>query len=99
MIDSRLVLRVERLRDSVEALREELRARYRTPERPVVADTAREAAFRIGERWLVEFGTRDDVRTVLGEDVFADLGVQFQRLITYSEASTLRRKYDASLKA
>jgi hypothetical protein len=99
MIDDQLVLRVERLRDSVESLRDELRARYRTPQRPVVSQDVRDNAARLGERWLVEVGGRDDVRSVIGDDQLADLSVEFQRLITYSEASTIRRRYDVSLKA
>jgi hypothetical protein len=99
MIDDQLVLRVERLRDSVEALRDDLRARYKTPQRPVVSQDVRENAARLGERWLVEVGGREDVRVVVGDDQIADLSVEFQRLITYSEASTIRRRYDVSLKA
>ena len=98
MIDDQLVLRGERLRDAVEALRDDLHARYRTPQRPVVSRDVRENAARLGERWLVEVGAREDVRAILGDDVLADLSVEFQRLITYSEAATIRRRYDASLK-
>jgi hypothetical protein len=99
MIDDQLVLRVERLRDSVEAFRDDLRTRYKTPQRPVVSQDVRENAARLGERWLVEIGGRDDVRVAVGDDQIADLSVEFQRLITYSEASTIRRRYDVSLKA
>ena len=99
MIDDQLVLRIERLRDAVEALRDDLHARYRTPQRPVVSRDVRQNAARLGERWLVEVGAREDVRAILGDDLLADLSVEFQRLITYSEAATIRRRYDTSLKA
>jgi hypothetical protein len=97
VIDDALVLRVERLRDEVEQLRSDLKARYKTAERPVVAPDVRDAAARLGERWLVEIASRDDVRQVLGEDVVGDLGIEFQRLITCSEQVTQRRRYEASV--
>lgn len=99
MIDDQLVLRVERLRDSAQELRDDIRSRYRKPERQVVSDEIRETAATLGERWLVEIGGREDVRAVLGEELVADLSVQFQRLITYSEAATIRRRYDEVLHA
>jgi hypothetical protein len=99
MIDDQLVLRVERLRDSVQQFRDEIRSRYKKPKRQVVSEDIREAAAVLGERWLVEIGAREDVRAVLGEELLADLSVQFQRLITYSEAATIRRRYDEVLRA
>jgi hypothetical protein len=99
MIDDRLVLRVERLRDSVEQLRDNIRARYKKPQRQVVSAEVREIAATLGERWLVEIGGREDVHAVVGEEIAAELSIQFQRLITYSEAATVRRRYDETLRA
>lgn len=98
MIDDALVLRVERLRDSVEELRAELRGRYRSADRPVTLASLRDAATQIGERWLVEIAARDDVLHVLGHDVVADLNIEFQRLITFAEQATKRGRYDSALK-
>lgn len=97
MIDDALVLRVERLRDEVVQLRLDLRTRYRAATRPVVAPDIRDRAARLGERWLVEIATRDDVRQVVGEDIVGDLGIEFQRLITYSEQASQRRRYESSI--
>src|SRR5438552_10746829 len=99
MIDDRLVLRVERLRDSVEQLRNDIRSRYKKPHRQVVSAEIRDTAATLGERWLVEVGGREDVRAVVGDELSADLSIQFQRLITYSEAATIRRRYDEALRA
>lgn len=99
MIDDQLVLRVERLRDSVQQLRDDIRSRYKKPQRQVVSEEIRDSSAVLGERWLVEIGGREDVRAVLGEELVADLSVQFQRLITYSEAATVRRRYDEALRA
>lgn len=99
MIDDTMVLRVERLRDSVEELRAELKGRYRSADRPVSAPTLRDSAAQLGERWLVEIAGRDDVLRILGHDIVADLNVEFQRLITFSEQQTKRGRYDSALKA
>jgi len=98
MIDDSLVLRVERLRDEVEGLGAELRSRYGAGHRPVIAPTLRDQAAQLGERWLVEIAVRDDVVAAIGSDTVADLSVDFQRLITFSEASTARKRYDTSIR-
>jgi hypothetical protein len=99
MIDDALVLKVERLRDSVETLRDSVRARYGTPNRPVIAIDLRDAATQIGERWLVEVAGRPDVAAAIGADQLATLNVEFQRLLTYAEQATIRRKYEVASKA
>jgi hypothetical protein len=99
MIDDALVLRVERLRDGVEGLRSELKLRYGTAARPVTAPKLREQAAQLGERWLVEVGAREDVIGAVGQEVVADLSVEFQRLITFSEAATARKRYDTAVRA
>jgi hypothetical protein len=98
MIDDALVLRVERLRDGVEGLGAELKARYGAAHRPVIAPSLRDQAAQLGERWLVEIAARDDVAATIGSDTVAALNVDFQRLITYSEASTARKRYDTSIR-
>jgi hypothetical protein len=99
MIDDALVLRVERLRDSAEELRLELKSRYKSAKRPVVAPSTRESAAQLGERWLVEVSARDDVLAAVGHDVAAELNVEFQRLITFADRLTTRERYDTALKA
>jgi len=99
VIDDALVLRVERLRDGVEQLRSDLRTRYKTAERPVVAPDVRDVAAQLGERWLVEIASRDDVRQVVGEEVVGDLSIEFQRLITCSEQASQRRRYETSIRS
>jgi hypothetical protein len=99
MIDDALVLRIERLRDEVEGLRDEIRARYHGPGSLVVFAQICDTAAQIGERWLVEIASRDDVGQVIGQDIVGKLNVEFQRLITFSEQATQRRRYEATIKA
>lgn len=97
MIDDSIVLRVERLRDEVEELRTDIRSRYKAKARQVTAKTVTDSAAQLGERWLVEIAARDDVRAVIGHEVVADLNIEFQRLITYSDQATIRSRYENSI--
>jgi len=99
MIDDQIVLRVERLRDEVELFRTELRDRYPSGQRSVASEDFRERAASIAERWLVEVAGRQEVADAIGGDEVAQRSVHFQRLLTYSERATLRKKYDESLNA
>jgi len=98
VIDDALVLRIERLRDEVESFRSEIKRRYKSNGRPVAASDLRDLAARLGERWVVEIASREDVRQALGDEVVADLGIEFQRLITYSEQSSQRIRYEKQSK-
>jgi hypothetical protein len=99
VIDDALVLRVERLRDSVEELRSSIRGRYKAKQRQVTAQAVKDAAAQIGERWLVEIASRDDVRAVLGHETLADLNIEFQRLIMHAEQATVRSRYESTISA
>jgi hypothetical protein len=94
VIDDALVLRVERLRDSVQELRDSIRARYRKSTSRVRDEELRKTGAQLGERWLIDTANRDDVRQALGEELHADLNIEFQRLITYADRVTTRAKYD-----
>lgn len=98
MIDDALVLRVERLRDEVDRLRLDIRERYRAANRPVSATDLRDAAAQLGERWVVDIAPRDDVRQVLGQETIGELTIEFQRLITYSEQTSQRARYEAAIR-
>ena len=98
MIDDTLVLRAERLRDELDSLRSELRARYRVPTRQVIAPNLKSQAATLAERWLVEIAPNSDVKNAVGGQLIADLTVEFQRLLSYSDQATIRRKYDTTLR-
>lgn len=98
MIDDQLVLKVERLRDTIEDSRNRVRARYRQPKSQVVSDDIRSAIAKTAEIWMVDIAPMTDVAAAIGEDTLADLNIAFQRLLTYSEQATIRRKYDEAFK-
>jgi hypothetical protein len=97
LIDDQLVLRIERLRDDVHALKDDLRARYPNKAKQVVSPNMREQAASVAERWLVEVAGRPDVASALGANELADRSVLFQQLLTHSERATLRHKYDTTI--
>jgi hypothetical protein len=99
MIDDQTVLIVERLRDDLVELRKSLKLRYRKPSRQVTADDLRLRASRCAETWMVEVGVRQDIRGVVSSDYLADLNVQFQRLLSFAEHATQRKRYDTSIGA
>src|SRR5438552_12222661 len=95
MIDDRFILRVERLRDAVEELRVDIRHVYRNGEQQVRSEKLRASARELAETWMVEIAPVSDVKAAIEPEVLAELAVKFQRILTVSERSALRRKYDA----
>jgi hypothetical protein len=97
MIEEQTILIAERLRDELIEFRSALRKRYQAGTQ-VSSDTVRRQAAALAQKWLVELGTDDKVNLALGDPVFANLNVHFQRLLTFSEHSTTRSKYDGELR-
>lgn len=99
MFDDSFVLRVERLRDDVESLKKELRQRVKSASAQVTSADIRNAATSLAERWLVDVAPRADVAQALGGSELADRSIQFQRIMTYAERATQRRRYDQAFAA
>ena len=85
MIDDQKILAVERLRDELTDLKSTLRKRYGASSQ-VTSDKLRKHTAGLAEKWLVGLGTDVEVNLALGDPVFADLNVHFQRLLTFSES-------------
>ncbi len=99
MIDEATILSAERLRDDLEAIRAAIKKRYSADSRQVTADDLRRVVARLSERWLVEIAAAGTAADAIGSATVADLSVHFQRLLTFAEHATLRRRYDAEFKA
>lgn len=96
MIDDATILKIERLRDDAEALATRLRREYQARShisKKVITVESR----RISEIWMVDLQARSDLAEIVGVALWGDLGVEFQRLLTYSERSTPRSSYDTAL--
>jgi len=98
MIDEQFILRVERLRDDLEALREDVRRKYPRTTDSVSAAELRERTARLAEVWMVDIAAREGVKEAVDADTLSERSIEFQRLLTYAEHSTIRRKYDGSIK-
>ena len=98
MIDDEIVLKIERLRDDTETLRQTLKDQYPRKESGVKKDSIRIQASQIAERWLVEVANNQALVAAIGENLAADISVEYQRLLTYSDQTVIRKKYDHSLK-
>jgi hypothetical protein len=98
MIGEQTILAAERLRDELTDFRSTLRKRYHTNSQ-VTSEKLRHQAAALAERWLVELGADGEVNLALGDPVFADLNVHFQRLLRFSEHATIRSRYDGELRS
>jgi hypothetical protein len=99
MIDDSFVLAVERLRDSLDDARKDLRSRYKSATAQVVSSELRANVRKLAETWMVEFAPLMTAASSIPGDVLADMGVRFQRLLTYSEQAVLRRRYELELRS
>jgi hypothetical protein len=52
----------------------------------------------LGEVWLVEIASRDDVKDAIGASVLAEATVAFQRLLTCSAGAAPRSAYDEAIR-
>ena len=99
MIEEQVILTAERLRDDLLDFRQRLRDRYPKNSRQVASLDDRKIAARLAETWLVGLATNPDVSAAISAAVVAELSVHFQRLLSFSEHSTTRPRYDTELSA
>ena len=99
LYDDQSILDFERLRDSLLALRDDIRARFGEPSRQVIADELKKRTAELAEAWLVDLSQRQQISEAVPSGYLGELSVEFQRLLTYSQRSTIRRKYDRAIAA
>jgi hypothetical protein len=99
MIDPQLIVSAERLRDDLALFKATLRKKYSNADRQVVAEDVKRAAALLAERWLVDLSQRAEVTTAVSAGYLGDLGVHFQRLLSFAEHATKRSRYDQEIDA
>lgn len=99
MVEEQTILASERLRDDLVEFRQLLRTGYRPATRQVTADDHRKQAARLAETWLVEIATDQGLSVAIGPAILADLSVHFQRVLTFAEHATMRKRYETELRA
>ncbi len=99
MIDPQLIVSAERLRDDLALLKTALRKKYSDADRQVVAEDIKRSMALLAERWLVDLSQRAEVTTAVAAGLLGDLGIHFQRLLSFSEHATKRTRYDHEIDA
>ncbi len=99
MINDLAIVSIERLRDDLSEVRQELKLKYKNSSQQVTSVNLRKKLAKISETWMVDFASRKEIGPVIGSDYFANITVHFQRLLTCSEHACLRSKYDFDIKA
>jgi uncharacterized protein YaiI (UPF0178 family) len=94
MVDDSHILAIERLRDGLLELKAAIRSKYSKPYRQVTDPVLKESAAKLAENWIVNYSQRQDIAEVVSSDFLADLNVHFQRILTLSEHSSKRSRYD-----
>lgn len=97
MVDDYLILTLERLRDDLAELKRSLRDHYPNANRQITKDSLKKEAARLAEKWIVEISPRPEISENIPSNYRADLSVQFQRLLTFSEHSSKRSRYHTSI--
>jgi hypothetical protein len=97
VVDESFVVSVERLRDDLADLKSDIRRRYRRGTDQVSSVIVRRTAAKVAEEWIAKIGQHPDVARVIDPEVVANTGVDFQRLLTFSEQSVTRKRYDVVL--
>ena len=85
MIDNRIILNAERLRDEVQDFKSQLRRKYPKANGIVAIEELKRSAARLAERWMVEIGPSREVGELISARYLGDMNVRFQRLLTFSE--------------
>jgi hypothetical protein len=98
MVGEQTILVAERLRDELNDLKSLLRSRFSASSQVTSVNVRQQVAI-LAEKWLVELGADNAVNLALGDPVFADLNVHFQRLLTFSEHATKRSRYYLELRS
>jgi len=101
MLDDSVIVTIERLRDDLAEFRSALRKDYTNPNQQVVGQNFKKKAAELAEKWMVDLNLaqRPEVIEIIPSDYLADLTVHFQRLLTFSEHSSKRSRYDSEIKA
>lgn len=94
MVDDKIVLTAERLRDDLSQLKLDLKHRYSDKDRQVTADELKMKAARLAEIWMINLAEHPEVIYHIDRDYLANLNIHFQRILVLSEKSSKRMKYD-----
>lgn len=99
MANDQLVVELKRVGTELRDVRKDLRSLYKRPNQQVASLSARTRVAKVAETWISNYARRAEIRASVSDKYLADLTVHFQRLLTFSEKATLRKRYDSEIKA
>jgi hypothetical protein len=99
MPDEQLTVAARRLKTDLHDLKLSLRRAYGSPTQQVASADLRNTATTLAEIWIADLSQRPEVLAACSGKYLADLDVHFQRLLTFGERATIRRRYDEEIKA
>lgn len=99
MANDQLIVTARRLGNDLRQLKRELRCRYKKPTQQVTSQKVQKTASVLAEIWLTNLSRLAPVTKSVSSKYLANLNVSFQRLLLCTEKATLRRLYDAQIKA
>jgi hypothetical protein len=98
MADDQLIVVAKRLRTDIYDLRLSLRRGYSNPSQQVTSADLKQTATTLAEMWIADLSQRPEVLSACSAKYLQDLDVHFQRLLTFAERATIRRRYDEEIR-
>jgi hypothetical protein len=99
MPDEQLTVAARRLKADLHDLKLSLRRTYDSPTQQVTSADLRNTATTLAEIWIADLSQRPEILAACSAKYLADLDVHFQRLLTFAERATIRRRYEEEIKA
>jgi len=98
MANEQTVTDLKRLGLDLREFKAALRKKYSKPSRAVSSPDILTQVTKIAESWLADLAQRQELMGSVSGDARAEITLHFQRLLTFAEHSTMRRRYDKEIK-
>lgn len=99
MADDQLIVACRRLGIDLRDFRSLLHKSYPRPSRQVTSAKLKNKASTLAEVWIADLSQRPEMAVCVSAKYLADLTVHFQRILTFAERATTRRRYDEEVSA
>lgn len=99
MADDQLIVACRRLAIDLRDFKSVLHKSYPNPSQQATSAALKNKASMLAETWLADLSQRPEISGCVSAKYLADLTVHFQRLLTFAERATTRRRYDEEVSA
>jgi hypothetical protein len=97
MTNDQLIVSIKRLKTDLRDLKNLLRRSYPRLSQQVTSAELKQKASTLAEMWLADLSQRTEVAVCVSPKYVADLNVHFQRILIFTERSSVRRRYDEEI--